>query len=110
MRRGLVAMRDDAGDLRFQQRDPLVEFVVRITVKRLQGQLAGHIAFGARALIKFHRVTVCDCISLAVNRLRRYLAQRIVYQSAAQSNTRRAAADQGAWHEVGTSDNDRRGV
>jgi hypothetical protein len=46
--------------------------VVRITVKRLQGQLAGHIAFGAWALIKFHRLTVCDCMSLAVNRLRRY--------------------------------------
>jgi len=64
--------------------------MVRITVERLQRQLAGQIAFRARALVKFHHRALCDRMSLAVNRLRRYLAQRTVYQFAAQSDTKQS--------------------
>lgn len=56
-----VAMRNDPGDLGFKQGDARIEFVVRITVERLQRQLAGQIAFRARALIKFHRHALCGC-------------------------------------------------
>lgn len=59
MRCRLVAMRGNTRDLSFQQGDPRIEFVMRITVERLQGQLAGQIAFGARALVKFHCHTLC---------------------------------------------------
>lgn len=81
-------MRDHAGDFCLEPGDAFVQFVMRITVERLQRQLRGQIAFWARALIKFHQLTLCDCLSLAVNRLHRYLALRTVYHSAVQSHTK----------------------
>lgn len=57
----LVAMRNDPGDLGLKQGDTRIEFVVRITVERFRGQLAGQIAFRARALIKFHHRALCGC-------------------------------------------------
>lgn len=80
-------MRNHAGNLCLKQDDPFAKLMMRITVERLQRQLAGQVAFGARALIKFHHGALCGGLSLAVNRLRRYLAQRTVYQFAAHSHT-----------------------
>ena len=80
-----VALRRHTGDLTLEHGDAFVQFEDGIAAKRLRGQLAGQIAFGARALIRFHRGLLCGPLSLAVNRLRRYLAQGIVYHSAAHS-------------------------
>lgn len=83
----LVTMPRNAGDFRLKHYNALIQLMMRITVERFQRQLAGQIAFGARALVKFHRRALCDRLSLAVNRVRGYLPQRTVYQFAAQSDT-----------------------
>lgn len=80
---GFVAVRSHAGDFRFEQGNSIGQFVMRITVERLRCQKAGHIACTARALVKFHRASLCDRLSLAVNRLRGYLALLTVYEFAA---------------------------
>jgi len=71
MRGRLVTVRRDTGDLGLEQSDPLIQFVVRKAVKRLRCQLAGQIADAARALVEFHHLSLCDRLSLAVNRLQR---------------------------------------
>ena len=80
-------MRRHPGDFSLKQSDPFVQFVMRKAVKRLRRQLAGQIACSARALVEFHHGSLCDRLSLAVNRLRRYLAQRLVNVFWAQTDT-----------------------
>lgn len=75
---GLVTMRRHPGYFGLEQSDPLVQFMMRKAVERLRCQLAGQIACSAWALFEFHHVSLCDRLSLAVNRLQRYVAQRIV--------------------------------
>ena len=89
MRLSFIPMRHDANYLNLEQGDAFIQFVMRIAVERLHRQLAGQIAFGAWALIKFHHPALCGRMSLAVNRVRRYLAQRTVYHFAAQCITSR---------------------
>ena len=79
MRGFLLTMRSDPGNLCLEQGNPLAKLMVREAVERLRRQLAGQIACTARALVKFHRYPLCDRLSLAVNRLHGYLAQRAVY-------------------------------
>lgn len=85
MGNSFVAMRFHAGNLGLKQRYPIIKFAMRIGVKRLRTQLAGQIACAARALFKFHRRALCGRLDLAVNRLHRYLALRVVYYLAGQT-------------------------
>ena len=64
---GLVAMRLHPRDFRFQHRDPLAQFVLRIGGKILARELARGVASGAGAIIVIHYALHSQASRLAVN-------------------------------------------
>ena len=60
MRRRLRSMRRNPGNFRFEERDPFVEFVLRVRCQIFASESAGCVAFGAGKVFVIHGDKLSD--------------------------------------------------